>query len=320
MVGQREKGGRVLVVDDEESLRRILYEVLKDAGYDVTTASSAEVALQIFRDSPFPLVITDIVMTGMSGVDLLAEIKQLRPACEVVLMTSHASVDTAISALRSGACDYLLKPFSDIDIIAAVADRAMEKIGLREENRRLMEELKHANVELIGLNRMLKDISIRDALTGLYNRRHFEDVLAFEVLRSRRYHHNFCLLFLDVDHFKLYNDRHGHPEGDVVLRELADVLKGVTRCTDVVARYGGEEFIIILPETKKTDAFEVAENLRRKVADYPFKGRETQPMGKITISIGVAVFPEDGQDGPGITQHADRALYEAKGCGRNAVR
>ncbi len=126
---------RILVVDDEESLLAVLSQVLKKDGFDVTTAKSAEEALEVYQQDPFPLIITDIVMSGMTGIDLLESVKKSHPETQVIVMTSYASLDTAIMALRSGAYDYLFKPFEDLTVISAAAARATDSIRLSAENK-----------------------------------------------------------------------------------------------------------------------------------------------------------------------------------------
>ena len=138
----------ILVVDDEESLLAVLSQVLERDGFNITTAKSGEEAWEIFQQTPFPLVITDIVMQGMTGIELLEKIKQIRSDAQVIIMTSYASLDTAVTAMRAGAYDYLFKPFEDLTVITAVAGRAAEKIRLIAENKSLVEELKEVNSEL----------------------------------------------------------------------------------------------------------------------------------------------------------------------------
>ncbi len=310
-------GLRILVVDDEKSLRDLLTQVLSEAGYEVTAVESGEKALEAFRERPYPLVITDIRMAGMSGIELLQEIKRIHDPTQVVIMTSQASLDTAVQALRYGAYDYLMKPFDSLEIITALVDRAVEKIRLIEENRRLLEDLQHKNRELERINQIIKELAVRDGLTGLYNHRYFQEALGLEMARSHRHQRAFSLIFLDVDFFKLYNDTHGHVEGDRLLKTLAEILTDRLRFTDIVARYGGEEFVILLPETSKENARRLAESLLQCVAEYPFPGRETQPLGKVTVSMGLATFPDDGVEGAALVEHADAALYQAKRNGRN---
>jgi diguanylate cyclase (GGDEF)-like protein len=288
-------------------------------GYEVTLTASGEEALAAFNKEPFSLIITDIRMGKMSGIQLLQEVKRLRPDTQVIIITSNATLDTAITAIQAGAYDYLTKPFDDIALISSVARRAVEKIRLIEENKSLLEKLKRKNEELEFVNMTLKELTIRDGLTGLYNHRHFQETLAAEILRSKRYEKIFSLVFLDVDFFKQYNDTHGHLHGDAILVALSKLLIAGLRKTDIAVRYGGEEFVLLLPETSKESAFAVSETIRGKIADYPFPGRETQPQGKITVSMGVATFPEDGNDGSTLLHQADDALYQAKNSGRNRV-
>ena len=310
---------RILVVDDEMSLRELLSEVLTDDGYDVTTAATAEDALRLFSEDPFPLVITDIRMPGMSGIDLLKNIKAEKEDTQVVIITSHASLDTAVTALREGAYDYLIKPFEDLDVISAIVNRAMEKVRLVVENRVLVEKLSINNKELEEVNSVLREMAIRDGLTNLYNHRYFHESLAVEVARSQRYGREFSLIFFDVDYFKKFNDTHGHPSGDAVLEAIGKILQERLRATDMACRYGGEEFVLMLAETPKDGATLLAEDLRRQIEQHPIQGEESQPGGKLTVSIGVATFPEDGDAGSTLLQNVDEALYQSKEKGRNCV-
>jgi diguanylate cyclase (GGDEF)-like protein len=310
---------RILVADDDESLRSVLKQVLSMDGYEVTLTASGEEALSAFKKEPFSLIITDIRMGSMSGIALLQEVKRLRPDTQVIIMTSHATLDTAITAIQAGAYDYLTKPFEDIALISSVARRAVEKVQLLEENKSLLEKLKRKNEELEFVNMTLKELTIRDGLTGLYNHRHFQETLAAEILRSKRYKSIFSLVFLDVDYFKQYNDTHGHLHGDAVLVALSKLLISGIRQSDIAVRYGGEEFVLLLPETSKVKAFVLAGNIREKIAAHPFPGRETQPQGMVTVSMGIAAFPEDGTDSSTLLHRADEALYQAKNGGRNRV-
>jgi diguanylate cyclase (GGDEF)-like protein len=318
-MGSGKQPFHILVVDDDESLRTVVSQVLTEDGHEVTTAGSGEAALEVFQHVNPALVITDILMDGLSGIDLLKEIKQLSPETQVIIMTSHLTVDSAISAIRAGAYDYLVKPFDDIGLVSTSAGRALDKVRLIEENRTLVQQLKYKNEKLAEANMLLKELSIRDGLTGLHNHRHFQEKLVLEVLRTQRSKGAFSLIFLDLDFFKHYNDTRGHPAGDNILIMLSDFLKNSVRVTDLVARYGGEEFVILLPETPKEKALSIAETIRQKVADHPFPGKEIQPLGMITISAGVAAFPEDGDDGSALIQCADQALYRAKKSGKNKV-
>lgn len=309
----------LLVVDDEETLRSVVSQVLSADGFTVAEAASGEEALEAFRARSHPLVITDIRMGGMSGIELLTQIKEHNPDTQVVIMTSHASLDSALTALRAGAYDYLVKPFESLDLISAVAARAAEKARLVTQNRELLEQLTRANEELKEANTSLKELAVRDGLTSLYNHRYFQEVLAQEVARSKRYDKACSLVFMDVDNFKHYNDTHGHPQGDQLLKGLAGILTSHLRGCDLAARYGGEEFVLLLPETTKEAALQIAEGVRARVAEHPFTGGESQPLGRVTVSIGVAGTPEDGSEAAQLLESADQHLYRAKNSGKNKV-
>jgi diguanylate cyclase (GGDEF)-like protein len=166
----------------------------------------------------------------------------------------------------------------------------------------------------------MEKLAITDGLTGLFNHRYFIEQLEHEVRRSKRLKHPVSVLMIDIDHFKHYNDTLGHPKGDMVLRLLADLMrKTVREEIDTPARYGGEEFSIILPEAEKSTAAEVAERLRTDVFKSMFPEETVQPIGTLTISVGVAAFPEDAANGAELISKADVALYEAKNSGRNRV-
>ena len=309
----------ILVVDDEASVRTVLSQVLQEDGFSVTEAANAEAALSRMKKTPFSLVITDIVMPGMTGIELLQKIKQLYPETQVIIMTSYASLETAITALRYGAYDYFFKPFKDIELVSAATARAMEKVRLVKENQRLIEQLNTQNKKLTKVNKILKNLACRDGLTGIFNHRYFQDYLAVEINRASRNGRSFSLLLLDVDFFKQYNDVNGHQKGDKLLRNLAIILAKSIRKSDILARYGGEEFVIILPETPKAIACKLGEELRQNVEKYPFAGKETQPGSNLTISVGISAFPDDGTDRYSLIEHADQALYQAKNSGRNRV-
>jgi diguanylate cyclase (GGDEF)-like protein len=182
---------------------------------------------------------------------------------------------------------------------------ASNQIGIALENARLFEETRF--------------LSITDGLTALYNRRYFMERLAEEFDRTKRYKRTLSLILIDIDHFKKFNDANGHPEGDYLLRSFAEIMKKIARKSDVVARYGGEEFIIILPEADKETAKITAERLRSEVEKTDFKGGQTQPLGRVTISSGVASFQENTALFEELIKMADDAMYRAKEDGRNRV-
>lgn len=207
--------------------------------------------------------------------------------------------------------DVPVRTRSEIGYLTEVFNRMVAK--LREGR----QELAAANESLREKNKQLEELSITDSLTGLYNRSHLMDTLAGEVARSRRHNRPFTLLIMDIDHFKRYNDTYGHLAGDEALRRTGFLLKESIRSSDYASRYGGEEFILILPETGAEDGVELAERIRNQIAEKEM-GSDGSPL-KVTVSVGVASFPTDGDDPHSLMKRADAALYEAKRRGRNRV-
>ncbi len=181
------------------------------------------------------------------------------------------------------------------------------------------EQLEAVNARLQDAVSELERLARLDGLTQVYNRRYFAEVLDFEVRRSARAEHRLTLIMLDVDHFKRLNDTFGHPAGDAVLRELAQILTASLRSTDIVARYGGEEFVVLMLDTPRAFGLELAERLRAAVARHDFTAAAGEAVGSVTVSVGVAAYPDDATDGDRLVSRADQALYAAKAAGRNAV-
>lgn len=310
---------QVLVADDDEALRSVVKEVLKADGYSVEVACDGDDAWRQFEQSYPELVFTDIRMPGRTGLELLADIKRVSPLTHVVIMTSHASLETALGALKNGAYDYLIKPFDDLELISCAARRALTNLRLMRERDFLVAQLKERNEELERLNIMFRELAVKDGLTGLYNHRYAQQLLHQEVERHTLHRRPISVLFVDLDHFKLYNDRHGHQKGDELLKSLTACLRGKARSSDAVARWGGEEFIVIAPETDTAAAAVLAKKMQQAVSELEIPGRASQPKGFVSISIGVATLGKHANGASGLITQADRALYKAKDAGRNTV-
>lgn len=181
----------------------------------------------------------------------------------------------------------------------------------------VFEQLRAERNEMRDLRRRLADMALTDPLTGLPNRRHFEEVLRAELDRVRRHGGKCTVAMVDVDFFKHYNDTVGHLAGDTALRELASVMRRELRLHDMVARFGGEEFALIMIDAGKREALPIVERLRLDVFEHPFRNRDLQPEGRLTVSAGVATFPGDGASYEQLLKQADDALYRAKREGRN---
>ena len=173
--------------------------------------------------------------------------------------------------------------------------------------------------QLVSLYKIKAEQAIRDEMTRMYNYRYFIQELHREINRSKRFKTCFSLMMIDIDHFKEYNDKNGHPEGDKALKLISNLMDQNTRTTDTVCRYGGEEFTIIMPALKKSEALMIAEKLRILIENHRFPGKGEEPCCKLTISIGVASYPEDSTHPEVLLQFADKAMYKAKSQGRNRV-
>jgi diguanylate cyclase (GGDEF)-like protein len=309
---------RVLVVDDDSSILGVITEVLEDDGYKVTTAGSGEEAIEALKNNKFALVMTDIRLPGINGVAVLEHVKEVRPRTNVIMITSHASLDTVIKALKHGAYDYLLKPFEDLSLISTAAKRAVDSFNLDLDRSQLIRSLESSNEELARVNQVLHGLAIRDGLTDLYNHRYINEVLDKQIERASIEDAELSLIFVDVDNFKKFNDEHGHQNGDVILRELSSLMRENVRERDIVARWGGEEFVVVCPNTDQGSAAILAESLRGLIAKHPFLKGVLQSPFEITISAGVSSLAAL-QSKPDLVDAADAALYAAKDNGRNQV-
>lgn len=307
----------ILVADDELAIRSLVGELLSDEGHVVTLAEDGEDALEKFKKEWHEIVFSDIRMPKMTGIELLGEIKKMTELTQFIIMTSHASVDNSIAALKKGAFDYILKPFDDLEVVVDAAKRAIANLSAIREQQYLLNTLSRQNEELGTLNTKFRELAIRDGLTGLFNHRHGEDRLADEVDRARKFNRNLSLLFIDLDNFKFFNDKHGHLAGDEVLHSLGKLMSGATRDSDTLARWGGEEFIIIAPETNEQQACQLAETIRKLVAEYAFPHADQQPLGHVSLSIGVATMSDGIANAEQLLKLADKAVYRAKDAGRD---
>ncbi len=179
--------------------------------------------------------------------------------------------------------------------------------------------IKHAEREMKEMNEALLKLSTTDEMTGLRNYRYFKEVLATVHHQAENFKHEYGIIFIDVDHFKKFNDRNGHPAGDEVLRTVAKILKDTARSQDLAARYGGEEFVVLCRNSNEADTLIQAEVIRSRIQDTVFPFGEFQPLGRVTASVGVSSFPASGHTPHEVVSNADLALYVSKEAGRNRV-
>lgn len=293
----------ILVVDDEPGVRGVMEEILVREGYRVSTASDGAEALTLVHTQHYDLVLSDLYMPKMDGLELLKRIKDLPDSPDVIIITAHASVESAVQAMKLGAADYIPKPLN-FDLLRLVVSKTLNQRRLKR---------RAAEMEFYKL------LSRLDGLTDVYNHRFFHQILAAELARAKRFQRPLSLLMIDVDYFKEYNDAWGHQAGDEVLKRLASIFKRLSRTYDTVARYGGEEFAIILPESGKETAILVGERIRQEVLMTNFPGEEGLPNQQLTISLGLATYPQDATEKERLISVADEALYMAKKLGKNRL-
>ncbi len=307
------KQPKILLVDDIAINLELQKAYLQGSGYDVVLAMDGEEALQkVYEEKP-DLVLLDIMMPKKNGYEVCRLLKNDPETrfTPVIMVTALKDIEDKIKGIEAGADDFISKPFNKTELMARVRSLLRIKF-LHDELENKMEQLDEARKEL-------QQLAITDGLTGLFNYRYFRSQLDHELERARRHHLELSLIMLDIDFFKNYNDSNGHPAGDIVLKEIADAVQENIRKIDIPCRYGGEEFILILPDTGKTAAVVVAEKIRGLIERMAFKNQEKQPNGQLTISIGVATFPEDGETSNKLVEKVDENLYRAKQTGRNKV-
>jgi diguanylate cyclase (GGDEF)-like protein len=305
---------KILVVDDSRTQLEWLVQVLQREGYDVRTAVDGKDAIRKVRAEPPDLVLLDMILPDMDGLEVLRIVKA-RPEDQfipVIILSVRSDLDSKVAGLRIGADDFLAKPFAEAEILARCA--AMLRIkSLQDQLRRTQQKL--------------AEQAITDELTGLKNRRAFDERLAEEFRRAQRYADPVSLIMVDLDHFKRVNDQYGHPFGDVVLRGAAEAIRSSTRDPDIPARYGGEEFAVILPKTHLQGALAVAERIWKNLGarEYPLPAQAPEGAGaagplRVTASIGLAFYPSKDISSPELLlRFADEALYQAKRAGRNTI-
>ena len=298
-------GARILVVDDHEDNVELLRARLEARGYRVDAASDGQQALdRVFADPP-DLVLLDVMMPRIDGMEVARRIKAEPglPFVPVMMQTALDTTEHMVEGLDAGADDYIAKPINFAELEARV--KALLRI------KALQEELGRANAEL-------RRVSQTDGLTGVDNRRHIEERLTEAFEHAARLNEPLAVVMTDVDHFKSVNDTHGHQAGDAVLRQVAESLRESAREIDRVGRYGGEEFLVLLPGANLADARRFAERARQAVAEREF----TYDGGALrrTLSAGVAAWPHpEIRHQEALVKAADEALYAAKTGGRNRV-
>ncbi len=291
----------ILIVDDDIAIKDSVTEYLKAINYDVKSALNATEALEILNSFKADVVLTDIMMQGMDGLELTRRIKESYDI-DVMVMTGYSAEYSYENAVQSGASDFIFKPFRFEELDLRIK-RVLREADFKKERTKLLKKL--------------EKIAITDALTGLYNSRHFFAQIKTEVNRHIRYSRALSLLILDIDFFKNYNDTWGHLEGDKVLMEIGETVNSCMRSMDTAYRYGGEEFTILLPETKLQKACLVGNRIKDSIRSVIFEP-EPGTKASVTVSLGATELAK-GEDFRSFIDRADKAMYKSKDTGRNKL-
>jgi len=303
---RKEEQAEILIVDDDPNYRETVADLLEDEGYRVTKVETGTASIEEVKKKFFDVVLADFKLADITGLELSKKIKMIDRDTYIILVTGHASLETALKAIemREEIYGYVLKG-------GGRDPRQLKwtiKTALREQ--KLARDKVKAEDELRRANKRLEELSITDDLTGIYNRRHFYEKLSQEIARADRHKRPLSLLMFDVDHFKSYNDTHGHLAGNRILERVGRIVSEEIREVDWAFRYGGDEFTIVLPETSKENAVVVAERIR--------KAFEKCKFDKTTLSIGIAQY-DLKSDLDTLIKHADETMYKAKNQGGNRI-
>jgi diguanylate cyclase (GGDEF)-like protein len=301
----------ILLVEDNKAQASIIKDFLEKNGYRVITVEDGTSAFKAAKTQSVDIILLDRILPDLDGSEVCRWLKldQGTRDIPIIMLTARSAMTDKVSGLEAGADDYLPKPFDETELNA--------RIYVRLRSKTQQDELKLKNRQLEDMLTRVESLAIMDSLTGIYNRRRFESIFNNEFKRAQRYQLPLSCMMVDIDYFKKINDTFGHQEGDLVLREIAQVIQTTIREVDTPARWGGEEFVVLSPNTSLGNGVRAAERVRKAVANHIFKGKE---QTKVTVSIGVAGIPNPDLDTPDKLIHAaDLAMYEAKKFGRDRV-
>jgi len=326
----RGKWAVVLLVDDQpmvaEGIRRMIAD---EPDIDFHYCADPKQAVQQAAEINATVILQDLVMPDVDGMTLVRFYRN-NPATRnipVIVLSSKDDPNVKSDAFYQGATDYLVKLPEKVELLARIRAHAKSYLAQKERDQafnalsKMQAQLESMNEELARSNRELQRLSSLDGLTGVANRRQFDEILEQEWQRAVRTNMPLSLIFADIDYFKRYDDHYGHQAGDDTLKQVAAALRQtVHRPADLVSRYGGEEFVMVLPDTTLEGAIAVAEKVLQGIRDLNIPHENAGDSDRVTLSIGVAsLSPKDSEKPEILVEAADKALYHAKESGRNRV-
>jgi diguanylate cyclase (GGDEF)-like protein len=305
---------KVLVVDDNKTILKVVGECVRSLGHEVIYAEDGTQALQCVIDNALDLdlVLMDVEMPGLNGFETTQAIRKMEDIewFPIIFISERTDDDSFTNGILAGGDAYLPKPINPLRLQLTIV--AMERIYS------MRKKLQAAQKDLIIANKTLKKISLSDKLTGISNRRDFDETLEIQFKLAKRNKSPLSLIICDIDYFKKYNDSYGHQKGDECLATIAKILASIPiRPTDKVSRYGGEEFTVILPGTDLQGGLHVSERLRQAVITAQIEHKSSEIASHVTLSIGIATYTGQLCSPDNLFEAADEALYRAKGNGRN---
>ena len=312
---------KILIVDDTRSNLISLEAILEGGNLEIFTASSGNEALKILLKRKIDIVLLDIQMPEMNGfevAEIMRENNRTKDIPIIFITAINKEEEYIFKGYKLGAVDYLYKPISN----EILKSKVKVFVKLNEQTKIIEEKAKALEEKIVQLEMVEKKLNylIRiDELTGVFNRRAFEEMFELEWSRTIRSNGNFSALMIDIDNFKNFNDTYGHLQGDKCLKDIAKIIeKTLRRITDEVARLGGEEFIVLLPETGIEGAKVIAEEIRKNVEDLQIINEGVKTSNFVTVSIGISsVVPTKSMERKSFIDSADKALYIAKKNGKN---
>lgn len=314
---------KILVCDDSIINRQVVGAYIRQMGHEPVYADNGAQAVEVFAAEDPELVLIDVEMPGMDGYEATRAIRHSHSDFSqwtpIIFISSNIDDASLVKGIEAGGDDYLAKPVRPAVLRAKI--HAMRRLALmREKLAEFSRQLREVNDKLLQSNQFLSELSLKDPLTLLSNRRAFEETLLRSCRNALREGKAICMLMIDVDNFKLLNDTYGHQTGDYCLQEIGVILtKAVHRASDFVSRYGGEEFAILLVDTPMAGALHVAERIRKNVEMLKIPNEKSE-RGYITVSVGGACAPANVEFSPEVlVATADYALYQAKENGRNCI-